>query len=460
MIQNRTELIRNGITPKQRKIRRDLCAILEHVLTAIDPYALVKQNVQRNKNILTVGHAVKLNLKAYRHVYIVGAGKAVYGMARAMEEMLQDNITGGWINIPSLPKKNKLKKVIIHKARHPTPDSHGVSGAKQIKKILQKAGKDDLVIAVISGGGSALMPLPAEGITLKEKIALTSLLLKTPATIHEINVVRKHLSQIKGGQFACVAYPATLVALYISDIIDDPFDIQASGPTAPDPSTFEHAIAILKKYNIWNKTPDSIKKRLAEGMKGKLPETPGADHEAFRKGKIYNLTIGNHNTAVEAAGHAAKKLGYHALELTSAIQGEAQEVSKEIIAIGKHIARYGKPVRRPAIVIAGGETTVHVRGKGKGGRNQELVLSAIPSLQEGMAIVSFGTDGVDGITPTPIAGAIADVATRERAASKKLNTQKFLTNNDSYHFFAKASDHVITDPTGTNVGDLILLVAV
>lgn len=457
VIKNTQRLITHGRTASERKARRDICKILEAVLRAVDPYALVKKNLEPRRNRLIVARSLTLDLNHYRRIFVVGAGKAVYKMALAVEDILRSRIVGGCINIPTLPSKNHLRKIVACKARHPTPDIRGVYGTKQIAKTLKSAGKDDLVIAVISGGGSALMPFPAQGITLKEKIALTSLLLKTPATIHEINVVRKHLSQIKGGQFACMAYPATLITLYISDIIDDPFDIQASGPTAPDPSTFKDAMVILKKYEIWDRAPKAVRARLTKGAQGLIPETPNASHEAFCKGRIYNFTIGNHNTAVEAAGRAGRKLGYHTLELTSAMQGEAREAAKGIVAIGKHIVQYRKPVRPPALLVAGGETTVHVRGKGAGGRNQELVLAALTQLRNGMTIASFGTDGVDGMTPLPVAGAIADVGTRERAMRLRIDPQKFLANNDSYHFFTKVRNNILTGPTGTNVGDLILL---
>lgn len=437
-------------------MRHNICRILENVLEAIDPYALTRQNLKLNGNTLRVAHSLSFDLTRYRRVYIVGAGKAVYKMALAVEDVLRSRVTGGCINIPTLPRHSRLKKVTVCKARHPTPDIQGVYGTKRIMRLIENLALDDLVIGVISGGGSALMPLPAEGITLKEKIRLTSLLLRTPATIQEINVVRKHLSGVKGGQFACLAYPATLVTLYVSDVIDDPMDI-AGGPTAPDPSTFQDAVEILKKYEIWQAAPKSVRERLMRGVRGIIPETPKASHEAFCKGKIYNFIIGNHNTAVEAAARAGRKLGYSVIELTSSLQGVAKEAAKIIVAVGKHIKRYRRPARPPALIVAGGETTVYVRGKGQGGRNQELVLSAIPQLQGGMTIVSFGTDGVDGITPRPVAGAIADVSTRECALRKKLDAQKYLADNNSYHFFKAVGDHIVTGPTGTNVGDLILL---
>lgn len=283
------------------------------------------------------------------------------------------------------------------------------------------------------------------------------MLLRTPATTHEINVVRKHLSRIKGGQLAAFVYPATCVALYISDIIGDSFDIQASGPTAPDSSTFREAANILKKYDVWRRAPLSIRRRFHFGVAGRVPETPKKNHPAFKNSRAFNVTIANHQTAVSVAVRTAQKLGYHTIELTSSIHGEARVVARRLTSIGKRIQRGKKRMRRPAMVIAGGETTVTVRGNGKGGRNQELVMSAIPLLTRGMTLASFGTDGVDGITPRPVAGAIADASTRECVFRKKLSITDFLRRNDSYNFFQRIDGHITTGPTGTNLGDVLLL---
>jgi glycerate 2-kinase len=445
------------MTVQSRRIRRDLVAVLENVLAAIDPFSLTKNNLTLQGNRLTVAKELKLDLSRYKNIYVLGAGKAVYKMALAVERLLGARINAGWINIPAMPEKNELTRIKVHLARHPRPNAAGMYGSKTIRSILKGAGEDDLVIAVISGGGSALMPLPADGITLSEKIQLTSLFLKSAASIHEINVVRKHMSGIKGGQFARYAYPATLVALYVSDIIDDSFDIQASGPTAPDPSTFSDAIEILKKFGIWNSAPHSIRTRFLLGAKGSIPETPKPQDDVFRKGKVHNFTIANHNTACEASAEAGKQLGYHVLPLTSSIQGEAREVAKVIIAIGKQVLRYGKPLTKPALIIAGGETPVNVRGKGMGGRMQEFGLAALLPMKDGMTLVSFATDGVDGMTPEPTAGAFCDMGTKLRGQKMGLDVHTYLTDNNSYAYFHQVGDHIITGPTGTNVADLTLL---
>ena len=457
MIQHKERLVSNGMTVQAKKVRRDCLAVLEHVLQAIDPFALTRNNLELRGDRLIVARRLTLDLSGYRNIYVLGAGKAVYKMALAVERVLASRLTTGWINIPARPKRNELKRIKVTVARHPTPDRAGEHGANTIRSILEKANKDDLVIAVISGGGSALMPLPADGVTLPEKIKLTSLFLKTAATIHEINVVRKHVSAIKGGQFARYAYPATLVALYVSDIIDDIVDIQASGPTAPDPSTFSDAIDILKRHGIWQSAPSSIRRRLLLGAKGSIPETPTFTDEVFQKGRVHNFTIANHDTAVEASAEAGGRLGYHVLPLTSSIQGEAREVAKVIVSVGKQVRRYGRPLRRPALIIAGGETSVNVRGKGKGGRMQELSLAGLLHIKDGMTLVGFATDGVDGLTPRPTAGAFADIGTKRRGQEQGLDVQKYLADNNSYAYFHKVGDHIITGPTGTNVADLMLL---
>ena len=457
MILHKERIISNGITDQAKKARRDCLAVLEHVLQAIDPFTLTTNNLERRGDRLIIANQLTLDLPRYRHIHVLGAGKAVYKMALAVERVLASRVTAGWINIPARPEKNELKRIKVNVARHPTPDRAGELGSKTIRSILEKSDRNDLVIAVISGGGSALMPLPADRVTLPEKITLTSLFLKTAATIHEINVVRKHVSGIKGGQFARYAYPATLVALYVSDIIDDHFDIQASGPTAPDPSTFSDAIDILKRHGIWRSAPSSIRTRLLTGAKGSIPETPKSTDEVFRKGNIHNFTIANTNTAVEASAEAAAQLGYGVLPLTSSIQGEAREVAKVIVSVGKQVRRYGKPLSKPALIIAGGETPVNVRGSGKGGRMQELSLAGLLHIKDGMTLVGFATDGVDGITPKPTAGAIADIGTRQRGHRRSLDVQKYLADNNSYAYFHKVGDHIITGPSGTNVADLILL---
>ena len=290
------------------------------------------------------------------------------------------------------------------------------------------------------------MPLPVKDVTLNEKIKLTSLLLKSSASIVEINAVRKHLSQIKGGNFACLAYPATLVTLCISDVVNDPVDVIASGPAVPDTSTYKDAVRVLKKYVIWNKVSKSIRKHLSGGVKGEIKETPKKKEDAFCKGNIYNVMIANHKTIVDSAARLGKKLKYNVFEAGSNIEGDARKAAKIFIKIGS------KKKRLPALIVGAGETTMKVLGRGQGGRNQELVLYGLKFLRDNMTLCSFATDGIDGRSPA--AGAIADIST------KRKDIDKYLGNSNTYGFFKKTGDYILTGPTGTNIGDLIMLVVV
>ena len=303
------------------------------------------------------------------------------------------------------------------------------------------------------------MPLPAAGITLQDKQNLTEALLKCGATIDEINSVRKHISELKGGQLAKASYPATLISLILSDVVGDPLDTIASGPTAPDTTTFNDAILILKKYNLWkNSVPKSIRKRLEAGLRGEIPETPKPGDKVF--GKTHNVIVGNNRSVALAARQEAQGLGFNPLLLSSMIEGEARHVGVAYAGIMKEILYFDTPIPKPAVVIAVGETTVTVTGRGKGGRNQELVLSTSLKIEglKGVAIASIGTDGIDG--PTDAAGAIADGQTTKRAYDKGFDAGEFLMNNDSYGFFSKLNDLIFTGPTGTNVNDLAVMVVV
>ena len=306
---------------------------------------------------------------------------------------------------------------------------------------------EDLIVCLISGGASALLPFPAPPVTLAEKQAVTRLLLHCGANIHEINCVRKHISRIKGGQLARLAYPATLVTLILSDVIGDDLDVIGSGPTAPDPTTFADARAILEKYRIWSKLP-SVRQILSSAT----AETPKPGDKTFRK--TQNVIVGSNALAVDAAAHEARRLGFHTLVLSTFLEGEAREVARVHASIAKEIRTSGRPVKPPACVISGGETTVTVRGRGRGGRNQEFALAAalaIAGLRD-TVILSAGTDGSDG--PTVAAGAIADGTTIARAEALGHSAAAFLANNDSYSFFDALGDLVKTGPTGTNVADM------
>ena len=382
----------------------------------------------------------------FKRIFVVGAGKATAPMAQAIEKMLGKRITGGLINVKH-GHSAKLSRIEQNECGHPIPDEAGVRGTQRIAAIAREAAAGDLVICLISGGASALMPFPAPPITLGEKQTTTNLLLACGATIHEINAVRKHISSIKGGQLAALASPAHVVSLILSDVIGDNLDVIGSGPTSPDASTFASARAVFEKYGIWNKAPKAVRQRLENGAAGEIPETPKS------LSNVENRIIGSNRLALDAAAVAAKELGFKTLILSSSIEGETREVAGMHAAIAREIRQSGRPIKAPACIISGGETTVTLRGKGKGGRNQEFALAAavgIAGLKD-VLIFSAGTDGTDG--PTDAAGAQADGHTLARGPE----ALRRLANNDSYSFFQMLKDLVVTGPTGTNVMDVHLI---
>jgi hydroxypyruvate reductase len=394
-------------------------------------------------------------LDKFQNVYVLGAGKAVAAMAQPVERMLGKRIAGGLLNVKYGHAAPRLRRVEFNECGHPIPDRNGEAGALRMVEIARQAGPGDLLLCLISGGASALLPLPAPPITLEEKQETTRLLLNCGADIHEINCIRKHLSQVKGGQLAQFAYPATVLALILSDVIGDDLDAIGSGPTVPDRSTFGEARAILQKYGIAGQVPAAVRERLA----GNLAETPKPGDKIFAT--VQNLIVGSNRLAVDAAAGQARALGYRTCVLSTFMEGETKEVARVHAAIAKEIRASGRPVKPPACVISGGETTVTIRGTGLGGRNQEFALAAADVLSATAvvaAVCSVGTDGIDG--PTDAAGALVDSTTLDRAAAAGLVPARYLQNNDAYAFFDALADLINTGPTGTNVGDLqVILLA-
>ncbi|RLI16451.1 glycerate kinase [Candidatus Bathyarchaeota archaeon] len=453
-IKNREKLITNGETELNQKARKLSLDSLESALNAVDPKRIIKSRISLQNSVLKV-NGYSFDLKRFKHVYVVGGGKASGSMAEALEQILSEHITDGFINIPR-GTKHKTKVIKLHEASHPIPDETGVKGTRRILEIAEKAGENDLVICLISGGGSSLMPLPRGDISIVDKKKITEALLKCGATINEINTVRKHISDFKGGWLAKKAYPATVLNLILSDVIGDPLDFIASGPTVPDSTTFHEAVKILKKYELWNTVPESIRKVLSDGEKGLIPETPKADDQVFKK--VFTVVVGNNRFASLAACESLRSNGLNTLLLTSTLEGEARHVGTVLASIAREISISQNPVSKPAGIVAGGETTVTVKGKGLGGRNQEIALSAALKLEgmNGVVLASLSTDGVDG--PTDAAGAIVDGKTLERAANKGLNPEEFLAENNSYNFFSELGDLIFTGPTGTNVNDVSVII--
>lgn len=439
-----------------KKMRQDAARIFYGGLAAVEPKAAVKRFCRLDGDHLKIGDNT-YPVSGTENIILIGSGKASAPMAAAMEDILGDRITGGVINV-KYGHVDQLRRIDLIEAGHPVPDENGVSGAQRMLDLAAGAGENDLVICLMSGGGSALLPLPAPGITLKDKQETTQVLLACGATIHEINAIRKHLSRVKGGQLAKAAYPATLVSLMLSDVVGDDLDVIGSGPTVPDSSTFADCMAIFSRYGILSQLPTSVVDYIASGITGNIPETPKQGDRVFAK--TQNLVIGSNIEAIIAAEQTARQQGYNTLILSSMIEGETRDVARVHAAMAKEVLSTNHPLPRPACLLSGGETTVSITGKGLGGRNQEFVLAAamdIAGLHE-VVVLSAGTDGNDG--PTDAAGAIADPHTLQRARRLDLDPADFLSRNDSYHFFEPLGDLLITGPTNTNVMDLRILLVV
>ena len=432
-------------------LRKDAMEIFLASIRAVDPIISVKEHVSLEGDILRVG-TNSYDLSNYDGIYVIGCGKAAAPMGRALEDILGDRIDGGTINV-KYGHITPLKIIKVNEAGHPIPDDAGVEGTREILNMLDGLGERDLVLSVISGGGSALLSIPKDGISLDTEQGITKMLLDCGASIDEMNTLRKHISGVKGGELARVAYPATVISLILSDVVGDRMDVIASGPTVPDESTYADCMKIIDKYDL--KLPVSAMDKIKRGVEGLVDETPKRDNKIFNR--TYNLIVGKNIMALKAAEQKAKECGYNTLILSSSIEGETRDVAFVHAAIAKEIRASGNPIEAPACVISGGETTVTIKGDGKGGRNQEFVLASAMKIDgmEDVVILSGGTDGSDG--PTDATGAIADGSSIDRGNKKNLDSTKYLQDNDSYHFFESLGDLIKTGPTNTNVMDVRLL---
>lgn len=430
--------------------RHHALQIFRAALQAADPQRAVLDRLSFDGRVLTLvtkkPGRKRYSVAAFDRIQVIGAGKASAAMAQAVERLLGRRVSGGLINVPD-GTETHLRRIQLHPCGHPIPDERGAEGARRILEIARASGPRDLLIALISGGASAMLPAPAPPLMLADKQALTRQLLASGATIHEMNAVRKHLSLIKGGQLAQAAFPATLLTLMISDVVGDDPEVIGSGPTVPDPSTVADAAGILEKYGIAMPT-------------GGFHETPKPGDPVFARSN--HTIVASNKQAIAAAAECARKLGYRTLVLSTTLEGETREIASMHARIAREILETGRPIRRPACLLSGGETTVTVHGKGLGGRNQEFVLAAALALEPAagpVTILSAGTDGIDG--PTEAAGAIAicgaDSSTLARAAALGMDPRRFLDNNDSYHFFEPLDALLKTGPTGTNVADVRIL---
>lgn len=437
--------------------------VLAAALRAVEPGAAVRRHLKVENGgssgpILHAGGRA-FPLRDFRRVLLIGAGKAGLPMAGAVVEMLGERLSAGLVIVKEghggeLPAGAPVE---ILEAGHPLPDERGVAAAQRLLDLLSETTPEDLVLCLISGGGSALLVSPAGRLTLADLQRLTSELLACGASIDEINALRKHLERLKGGNLARLAAPARLVTLILSDVVGDPLEVIASGPTVPDPSTYLQAWRILERYELPERLPEAVIEHLQAGLRGEWPETPKPGDPLFET--VVNVVVASNAQASRAALEQARQEGFDSLLLTSFLQGEARQAGRFLAAIARQIAANGEPLRRPACLLLGGETTVTLQGNGRGGRNQELALGALPDLAglPGVALVALATDGGDG--PTDAAGAVVTGESLQRARQAGLEPYDHLARNDAYPFFEALGDLIKTGPTQTNVNDLAFLFA-
>jgi hydroxypyruvate reductase/glycerate 2-kinase len=430
----------------EQQMRAEARAIWDAAVAAAEPTALVRA---------AISGGLRAELSDAPRILVVGGGKAAAAMAAGLEEALADVLerVEGIVNVPAGCERS-FRKIITHAARPAGsnfPTAEGIAGTEQMLKLLASARPDDVAICLLSGGGSALLPAPAEGITLDDKLAVTQFLHASGATIKEMNAVRKHLSRSKGGGFARAFRGKKLFSLIISDVVGDPLDVIASGPTAADASSFSDALAVLKHYDLLMKAPAAVRRRL-ENSAGTLNET-------LKKlpANVENRIVASNAISLHAAQLKAEALGYCVLNLGSFIEGETREVATVIAGVISGVRRDGVPIAAPACLLSGGETTVRLGpNTGRGGRNQEFVLALLCKLQPtGMGHVvalSGGTDGEDG--PTDAAGAAAGESTWGTLIRARIDPEPFLIRHDAYSLFGKTGDLLKTGLTGTNVMDI------
>jgi glycerate 2-kinase len=441
--------------------------ILAAAINAVGPGEAVGRFVRRDRDTLTIFDRT-YDLSAFRRVVLLGIGKAAVAMSEALAEILCESLTAGLVITKHLAEKQKTKgKIGFLQGSHPIPDERSLLAGEKVVEFVSALGPDDLLFCLISGGGSALVTAPVEGVTLSDMQALTSDLLACGARIDEINTLRRRLERVKGGGVAKMANGATIISLILSDVVGNPLEAIASGPTAPDPTNCADALSILTKYGLEEHTPASILYALRIS-----PETPKPDDPIFAK--VQNIVVGSNLLAAQAALRQAEEEGFRPYLLRTDLQGEAREVAFELSTFLRQARRTGDPIPAPACIVSGGETTVTLRqgspapaalaqagqalrGNGKGGRNTELALATVSELAEfpGVMLVTLATDGEDG--PTDAAGAVVTGESFRRAARLGLHPGDFLTRNDSYSFFAALGDLLKPGPTGTNVDDLVLL---
>ncbi len=433
------------------KLRKDASSILSEAIAAVDPSACIYRSVKKEAESIIINERV-YDISCYDNIYALAFGKAAIPMSKAIEEILGESLTGG-VAVTKQGFVGGLSKMEVYGTGHPMPDEHSVEAGKTLRAFLENTGEKDMIFFLISGGGSSLVTLPRKGVSIKDIVKLTDTLMRSGATIDELNTVRKHLCSIKGGGLAKMAYPSESLSLILSDVVGDPLDVIASGPTVPDRSTFVEFSEIVKRYDL-NISP-AVEGLLEDGLEGVIEENPTFGEPLFERTSYY--LIGNNSLALHEADKKASELGYNTMVLTSSVVGEAREVAKVFAAIAREERSRGTPLPTPACILAGGETTVTMKGKGGGGRCQEMALSfgiEVPGLS-GVLFLAAGTDGNDGTTDS--AGAFADGETVQRGRNLQMDAKSELYVNNSHSYFRETGDLIFTGATGTNVMDIYIV---
>lgn len=436
-------------------LRSDAMEFFKAAIASVDAGEVIRRSVKFDNDELVITGMncpeIRFSIREFEKVHIIGAGKASSQMAQALEEILGEHLNGGTV-VTKYGFAADCERISIIEAGHPLPDENSVRGAEQIRQLAEQADAHTLFFNLLSGGGSALMALPAEGVSLEEKIETTQLLLNCGAAIHEINCLRKHLSGIKGGQLAAMAAPGHVISLILSDVVGDKLDTIASGPTSPDTTTFGDAMAIVAKYGLADKLPERVRDLLVKGSSGFLADTPARNSEVFDT--VRNVIAGSNRLALETIRHLAREKGYRVIRMGDDLQGEASEVGRNLVS--EALSLQQKHPGEKLCLLAGGETTVTIKGDGKGGRNQELALAAATALEghDNILLLSGGTDGNDG--PTDAAGGVVDGNTLKKGSEQELEASAYLARNDAYHFLEAVDGLVKTGPTGTNVMDVMM----
>ena len=432
------------------KLRKDARELFDHALKEADPGKCVLEHLELRGKRLRVG-GESFSLSDFESLYVVAFGKAASAMAAALEGLLGDRVTEG-IVVSNVRSEQVFQKMNFHLSSHPVPDEKSVEAAKEVVSLLERSGERDLVIFLISGGGSSILAMPSEGLTIEDKKAVTQRLMLCGVDTYGLNTVRKKMSQIKGGGLLKKALPSQVVTLILSDVVGDRLEFIASGPTVPDTTTHEDAWRVIEALELEHKIPPRVVVHLEKGRKNTVP--PTMDREQYELSGATTVVVGNNHKVLTSMEKMAKEMGYNTLFLSSQISGEAREVAKVLAGISFDIKRFGTPVKKPACILFGGETTVNVAGRGRGGRNTETALSFCFEItgSEGIVGLFAGTDGIDG--PTDAAGAICDGQSRLVARSMGISARDHLADNDSYSFFETLGDLIKTGSTGTNVMDV------